>query len=263
MFVVLDMINPPRRNVLKAVGTGAVVAGISTISASAEDPLQSQLDEVKTETDKYTDVGAALGDGFKPLGPAVCGMGWHFLNPARVGSAVKNGFERTEPQLLVYGQKDDGSLVLGSVEYALPVGARGYDEENPPDLFNDEESDMDATETWHVHQSRYHVFARPEDERRGEPGWQDIIDTTNWVEVHGDAVIADPDQNGPDKGDVVKADFDQDGHPEPRRAEIVANHPDLLTLHAWVHVNNNDGVFVPVNSKSVFAPDGCTPLHHE
>lgn len=46
------------------------------------------------------------------------------------------------PEVLAYGEGDDGDLVLGAVEYAAPIYGRF--EEDPPDLFDN------ADPEWHV-----------------------------------------------------------------------------------------------------------------
>jgi hypothetical protein len=47
-----------------------------------------------------------------------------------------------EPQVLVYGEDEEGSLVLGAVEYVVPKAA-GFETE-PPDLFGHD----GGRETW-------------------------------------------------------------------------------------------------------------------
>lgn len=257
-----------RRSVLKGLGAAAA-SGLVVGTASGHEgahPLDSQLAEVRSATAKYNDVHRALADGFVPLGPAVCGMSWHFMNPGRM-KTVLDGFE--EPNLLVYGVEGDGSLKLGGVEYGIPE-AVWYDEfgnSSPPDLFNDESSPR-ADEAWYPHHARYHVFARPVDEQSGKPGLDAVLDTTNWAEVGresltfgSEGVPVNGDREPAERVVSATADFDQDGATETRPAEQVALHPDLLTLHAWVHVANPEGVFHPFNPNELFHPEHCTPVH--
>lgn len=125
-----------RRNVLKAIGAG-VVGGV-TLSGSATavgGGLQQELAEVRSATAEYNDTQNATDAGYHPEETAVCGMGYHWPNPVLLDFEL----DKTEPEVLVYGEDDDGSLVLGAVEYAVPkVG------DEQPDLFDN------ADPEWHV-----------------------------------------------------------------------------------------------------------------
>jgi hypothetical protein len=161
-----------RRTVLKAAGAGATVSALAFgATATDEESLDDQLARAREATTKYADPEVALADGFTLLGPFVPGMGWHFINEANVQAAVEEGFDVERPQLLTDGDTGaacDGELVLGSVEYAIQVGPRGFNEENPPDVFADEEAD--ATAEWHIHQGAEHALTLPVDPEAGLPG---------------------------------------------------------------------------------------------
>lgn len=135
-----------RRTVLKTLGTATVGAAALTGSAAAHrGGLKRELATVRSATASYNDPENAVADGYVHINPiqdvvvpltdvlengfAVCGMGYHFLNPQRVGST-----DPTAPTVVVYGVGDDGDLVLGAVEWIVPK-ALGF-EENPPDLFD-------------------------------------------------------------------------------------------------------------------------------
>lgn len=142
-----------RRTVLQAVGAGAGTAALSGCLSNLQggDGFDSELSEVRSATSDYTDPETAYEDGFVvpgqegpiPLeevqekGHAVCGMGFHFGNRDRFGST-----NLTEPAVLVYGVDDDGTFVLGAIEYVVPK--TGEYESEPPDVFEHD----DGAEEW-------------------------------------------------------------------------------------------------------------------
>jgi hypothetical protein len=65
-------------------------------------------------------------------------MGFHWPNPGLLDMEVT----KTEPEFLAYGEDDSGELVLGAVEYGVPVS--GAFSESPPDLFDN------ADPEWHI-----------------------------------------------------------------------------------------------------------------
>lgn len=253
--------NVTRRKLLKAAGAGAAVNSVALGTAAAhEESLDDQLRCVTEATEQYTDVQRAIEDGYKPLGPFVPGMGWHFLNNGYVGAAVENGFDIEQPQLLTYGDTGaaaDGELVLGAVEYAIPVGARGYDDETMPDLFEDE----DGSENWHVHSAAEHAFMLPaghggESEEMPESmedvPFSRVVRSTNWVEVHPGG---EPGSPMFEPGTMIVADLNGGVSGDVRVVVGSAVHPDLWTLHAWVHTENPDGVFTETNAELPSSPE--------
>lgn len=128
-----------RRTVLKTIGAG--VAGSVALSGTAAargGGVQRELSVVRAATAQYNDTQNALDAGYVPEEMSVCGMGFHWPNPSLL-DLVPN---KTEPEILVYGEDEDGNLVLGAVEYAVPVF--GPYAESPPDLFDN------ADPEWHV-----------------------------------------------------------------------------------------------------------------
>lgn len=248
-----------RRTFLKAVGAGTATGMVVTGTAGAQDgeSLDAQLTEVREATSKYEDPQKAIDDGFRIMGPYVSGMGWHFMNPERVQVAAEDGFTLTEPQLLTYGDPGDGldGLVLGAVEYAIPVGVRDYTEENPPDMFADE----DGQETWHVHPSAEHAFVM-----RGDPSSEDFpesaadvplderLRSTNWLEI---APGGSPGEPMLEPGTMLVGDFRGERVMNTRAVVSSSVHPDLLTLHAWVHEDNPEGVFAGHNPELPSEPE--------
>lgn len=237
-----------RRTVLKALGAAA--AGVLvTGRASGATPFQEELDTARTATEQYRTVEAALEAGFQPGGPYVPGMGWHWLNPERIQAVAENGPSLEEPQLLVYGDTDpgsaDGHLVLGAVEWGIPVGAGGYTAESPPDLFSDEEANVE--EHWHTHHAARHVFTTG-DGSVTDPSTLtvgDLLQRGRWAEV--------PPEVSVEPGDDVTADWGLTGSEETRTVDLAPDpHPDLLTLHAWVHLRNRDHVLHGTNDNLAY-----------
>lgn len=235
---------------MKLAGAGLLAGSISAGEAGATDaPHQEQLDEAASATEQYSDPQVAIDDGFVVLGPYVPGMGWHLLHPGRVEDAVANGLAIDTPQLLTYDDAG-GNRDLVSVEYAIPVGARGTDEETPPSLFDTDEADVE--ERWHVHPRAEHVFAVP-------PPPPDVaaltldeqLHSTRWVEI-----VRDGPPEGPmfGAGMVVVTDFASGGTLDPRAVLHSQIHPDLWTLHVWVHKENPDGVFEETNRTLANSP---------
>jgi hypothetical protein len=109
-------------------------AAATALSAQSE---AEQIAAVKAATAKYSDVNAALADGFIPdpagkcvtsaeegLPPEWGGMGIHYLNPAILklsppGERVDGASTHTDfmqPAILLYEPQADGSLQLVGVE---------------------------------------------------------------------------------------------------------------------------------------------------
>lgn len=241
-----------RRSLLSTCGTGIVAlsAGCTGVLSSGNQ-LQSKLDGVESATEKYADPKKALEDGFKLGGPYVPGMGWHFTNPKRLEDAAKNGLDVEKPPMLTYlDNHDTDGLKLASVEYALP--SKVAEEKGTPDLFDDE--DADVTEKWHTHEAATHVFANGNGEQDNPKklSFESLTGKENWAEFR-------PVDEDLEAGDTIslnwgKPNAKEGENKEERVVDLVANHPSLTTLHAWVHVENPAGAFKPVNTK--YTEDG-------
>jgi hypothetical protein len=93
--------------------------------------VASDLAAVRAATAKYHDVSAAVADGYQ-LGyrngvvtgcisnPTAGAMGYHYFNWARMDDPT---IVAGEPEVLVYHKADDGTLVLGAVEWVVPKPA--------------------------------------------------------------------------------------------------------------------------------------------
>ncbi len=138
---------------------------------------------------------------------------------------------------------------MGAVVYAVPQETEPP-ETNPPDLFNDEDADVQVTEKegWGRHESANHVFANA-NEKFDEEFWtqwadgtlvfespdSEFMELTNWVEAHPAGEV--------EPGQVFDGPFEHTTRWEERIADIVFTHPDLYLLYAWVHAENPKGVF--------------------
>lgn len=150
--------HPNRRTVLQLMGAGlASSAALSGAATAHRGGLKGELAEVSSATADYNDPANAYDDGyfapdrnFEPIpledvvekAHAVCGMGYHFVNPNLMGTE-----DRTEPQVLVYGEDDDENLILGAVEYLLPQAEKEENREEP-DLFAHDDGD-EVWQTFH------------------------------------------------------------------------------------------------------------------
>lgn len=229
----------PRRTALAFIGTASTLclAGCASGVPGGKSELEQQLETVREATSRYQDPKQALEDGFVAGGPYVPGMGWHWQQPQWGQEAAENGFDIEKPNLITYLNTDDG-LQLGAVEWGAPLEAVP---ENP-DLF----ADTDSSETWHVHEAATHVFALPDDQRTAPPD----ISLDQWVTNHNWAEFRPPDPEL-EPGDTISLNWGsleaKQGEGTERVIDVVATHPDLNTLHAWVHTENPEGVFAPVN----------------
>lgn len=230
-----------RRTALTTIGAGVALSlsGCTGDVLGGKSELERQLETAREATSKYQDPKQALNDGFVAGGPYVPGMGWHWQHPKRGQEAAQNGFDIEEPNLLTYLDADEG-LQLGAIEWGAPVEAVS---ENP-DLF----ADTDGSETWHVHDAATHVFALPD----GEPTKPPTVPFDAWITNDNWAEFRPPDPEL-EPGDTVALNWGsleaKTGDRTARVVDVAATHPDLNTLHAWVHTENPDGVFAPVNTE--------------
>lgn len=235
------MVRYSRRSFLTTVGGGIAVASAGCLNgfAGGENQLETELDTVRSATAEYEDPKQALEDGFQPGGPYVPGMGWHFTHPGRLQEAAENGLDLEKPPMLTYLDTDDG-LKLGSAEFGVPEPAV----EGTPDLFSD--GNAEAAEEWHGHEAATHVFANGDGEQNDPSNLSldELLVRDAWTE------FSPPDESI-EAGDTVALNWGtphgKEGEKTERVVDLVTNHPPLKTLHAWVHAENPEGVFSPVN----------------
>jgi hypothetical protein len=116
----------------------AVAAAVMTLTWVASMPASSAstnstLAEVRAATARYHSVAAAEADGYVKF--LACfdsategGMGQHWANL----NALDGTVSATEPEVLVYQERDHGYQLVG-VEYVVPQAA--WQGEDPPELF--------------------------------------------------------------------------------------------------------------------------------
>ncbi len=229
-----------RRDAVAAVGTAlsASLAGcVGGLLGGGTSQVKRYAERAREATAAYDgDRRAAIEDGYsRVLGPLIPGQGWHFSNPEYTQKALERGeFTVEEPPILMFDR--DGNL--GCVEYGGP------DPRMPqrPDLF----SDVDAEVSWGVHRAATHVFAdgeaavtplaeRTTDEIMTVAWWRDLGYVDDSIEA----------------GDEVEMRFGpwQAERPEPetRVVDFVTTHPDLRSVHFWVHQENPQGAFAPAH----------------
>lgn len=229
-----------RRRALKTLGAGLAASTAGCLgSITGGGKFQQQLKTVEEATKKYADPKKAISDGYKVMGPYVPGMGWHFNHPKWTKEAAKNGPSLEKPNLLTYVKTSDG-LKLGSVEWGIPTKAAP----DNLDLFADENAD--ATEKWHPHKSATHVFAVPD----GEQTKPSNVSPKQWMTNDHWSEFRPPD-NELKPGDTASLNWGslkgKEGEKSERTVDLAITHPDLTTLHAWIHQENPKGVFAPVN----------------
>ena len=105
-----------------------ITASVITAPAQSDDPncqttqCLQDVAAARKATAKYHDFQVALDDGFIQVSPCIehpdfGAMGFHFLNPARVGDLLAIP---SEPELLLYMPDSDGVMQLVAVEYSVP-----------------------------------------------------------------------------------------------------------------------------------------------
>lgn len=87
----------------------------------------AELAKVRRASAHYHDIDSALADGYVDINVVVPNMGRHFMKPSLVDAT----FDAEHPELLVYQTDPSGRLVLGAVEYAIPLDSSV----NAPDGF--------------------------------------------------------------------------------------------------------------------------------
>lgn len=120
--------------------------------------VNAQLAELRSATESFQAVQDANTAGYDvlvahPMSGDRCfthaqlgAMGFHYLNGALVDDAVSV----TEPEVLIYEPRSDGSLELVGVEYVIPFALHG-DREPAPVLFGQEFRQNYTFGLWTLH----------------------------------------------------------------------------------------------------------------
>jgi hypothetical protein len=237
---------------LRTIGTSlAVSSGVEPVAATTLRPpkrgrrFDVQLRAVERATCRYRDLDAALDHGYELLGPYVPAMGWHLFDFEQIEQTRTHGPTLTQPSALTY--TIDGEL--GAVEYVVPTASLDGDE--PPDLFADESASVQGPSEragWHVHGAAQHVFSNHDGEYAPDPSREALLTPENWFELSDSHPRFPPAQPDLEPGDELIADVDGDGNTERWGVvDRLVSHPDVYTLHVWVHHENPHGVFAGFN----------------
>lgn len=127
------------------------------VSASSPD-VASDLAAVRAATAKYHDIAAALADGYQ-LGyrgvvtgcianPTAGAMGYHYFNWAKMDDPT---IVAGDPEVLVYHTADDGTLVLGAVEWVVPKASwEQAGNTEPPVVFGQPLHVLNPVLNWYI-----------------------------------------------------------------------------------------------------------------
>ena len=120
--------------------------------------VASELAAVRAATAKYHRLSAALADGYE-LGyrgvvtgcisnPTAGAMGYHYFNVAKMDDpTIVSG----DPEVLVYHTADDGTLVLGAVEWVVPKTVwEGAGHTEPPVVFGQALHVLNPVLNWYI-----------------------------------------------------------------------------------------------------------------
>lgn len=232
-----------RRSALAAAGTvlsaslSGCIGGLPIVGNGGKSQLAKYAETVREKTAKYDgDRQTAIEDGWSQVyGPVIPGQGWHFVNTALTGKAIERGsFRVEEPPILMFDT--DGNL--GCVEYGGPASKIPSN----ADLFEG----VDSEDGWGTHKAATHVYADGTETVTplSERSLEEIL-TVNWWRDLGyvDGSI--------EPGDTVEMRFGPFGRessqPEERVVDFVTTHPDLRSVHFWVHEENPEGMFSPIH----------------
>jgi hypothetical protein len=147
---------PPTALALLLLAAGcAVDAAVgeseSHAHGAAADPLAAELREVYRVTEEFVDYGRATAAGFTRItgcdaDSAQGAQGYHYAIPARVDGEAN----LTEPEILMYAPRADGTMRLVGVEYIVPFDVRPASAE-PPTLLGQPFMPNTRYEVWALH----------------------------------------------------------------------------------------------------------------
>lgn len=121
-----------RSALLTTAAIGLLASPVAAAQGGAE--ANRDLAQVRRATAAYHDVAAAEAAGYTMVSECVPGMGYHFARLGPMGPVLSHAgdpLEATDPELLVYAPRPDGTLRLVAVEY----GYAAADGEATPSLF--------------------------------------------------------------------------------------------------------------------------------
>lgn len=212
-----------------------------------------QLAEVREATAAYQNLVAAEKDGYVQFSLHVPGMGTHYLKKSAINpngsSALDATLDRTDPEILVYvdDAAESPQRRLVAVEYAVPKESSSPPQ-NAANLFRG----ADASD-WHVHPSGHDLGLAHDWTVHGECHYEGGLGVFLAEKPDGSFVLLTPlpptDQAvGTWSGTVgpEACPSSLGGNPLP---PLLIVHPKWWTLHAWVWLDNPEGVFNPTNPR--------------
>ena len=103
--------------------------------------LVAELEEIRTATERYSDINVALADGYVQSTNIVPNMGAHFNNYERI---IDGRLVLSEPEILMYDRDETGEWRLIGTSFVLPYQLTGDDH---PSGFTG------SLDNWHMHYS--------------------------------------------------------------------------------------------------------------
>ena len=138
--------------------TGAEMAHLHDAAVAPTADVNALLAVVRQATAKYHNVDAALAAGYQ-LGfrgvvtgcvanPGVGAMGYHYFNWTKMDDP---SIHEDDPEVLVYHTTDDGTLVLGAVEWVVPKPAwEAAGNTAPPVVFDQHLHVINPVLNWYI-----------------------------------------------------------------------------------------------------------------
>jgi len=136
------------------------VHGGSGLDSSQGVAVASELAAIRAATAKYHDISTALADGYQlgyrgvvtgcisnPNPEEGGAMGYHYFNWERMDDPT---IVAGEPEVLVYHKADDGTLVLGAVEWVVPKPVWDAGNSLPPVVFGHTLTVINKVLNWYV-----------------------------------------------------------------------------------------------------------------
>ena len=136
---------------LRVLVAVAAASAAETGCKGVTEPYESELALLRSATQDFTEVTAALAAGFNlqiagcMSDPAQGGMGFHIGNPDRINGTV----ELERPEVLLYEPRADGVRELIAVEYIVPLDA--WTAIAPPELMGQTFRRNEEFGVWALH----------------------------------------------------------------------------------------------------------------
>lgn len=132
--------------------------------------LISQLDRIKSATERYRNFDLARINGYKQSTEQIPNMGAHFLNTSLVIDGV---FDPEKPEILLYAKNDEDDWELVGISFVQPADLVGFEH---PEIF---EGPLD---NWHVH---YELCTGDKIRSHSSTEQECIDDGGDWVPAYG------------------------------------------------------------------------------